>query len=50
MFDWKERIDIRMHSDEEAKLRIRAEETLAARQTLLPKEEVREPGADTLKK
>lgn len=49
MFDWKDRVDIRMHSDEEAKLRTLAEETLATRQVPL-QEKVRAPAAEAVKK
>lgn len=38
MFDWKDRIDIRMHGNQEAKLRAQAEETLVASQIPLPEE------------
>jgi hypothetical protein len=33
VFDWKDRIDISMHGNQEAKLRAQAEEALAASRT-----------------
>jgi len=45
VFDWKDRIDISMHGNHEAKLRAQAEEALAVSQTSLPEEiEVPVPG------
>jgi hypothetical protein len=35
VFDWKDRIDISMHGNQEAKLRAQAEEALAASRTSL---------------